>query len=220
MHLSSQSPFPTLREGILRIAAFPGFAPFSWRDGSLARGRDIVFLSRFARHHRLEPVVMFHGFDRLWELPGQGVSDVAASGISMRPECGGAIAWSRPYSEVRRSLLVRAEDAESVRGMQDVSRLSVVPHSAAHGHALAALPKTSDLAFIPSLAAGIEDLILGNTDAVGTGSISAHFHEAHHPGLAAIDVHEGLPPELISFAARAPLVVALDEFIIRHGAEY
>ncbi len=220
MHLSLQSPFPTLREGILRIAAFPGFAPFSWRDGNLARGRDIVFLRRFARLHGLEPVVMFHGFDRLWELPGQDVADVAASGISMRPGCDGAISWSRPYSEVRRTLLVRAGDTEVIHGMQDVQRMSVVPHSAAHQHALASLPKTSELAFIPSLASGIEDLILGNTDAVGTGSISAHFHAERHPGLAAVDVHEGLPPELISFAARAPLVKALDEFISYHGSEY
>lgn len=163
---------------------------------------------------------MFHGFDRLWELPGQGVADVAASGISMRPGCDGAISWSRPYSEVRRTLLVRAGDAEIMRGMQDVHRLSVVPHSAAHHHALASLPKTSEIAFIPTLEAGIEDLILGNTDAVGTGSISAHFHEARHPGLAAVDVHEGLPPELISFAARPSLTEALDTFIVRHGSEY
>lgn len=220
MHLSLHSTFSTLGEGILRIAAFPGFAPFSWRDGNLARGRDIVFLRRFARLHGLEPVVMFHGFDRLWELPGQGVADVAASGISMRPGCDGAISWSRPYSEVRRTLLVRAGDDEIIRGMQDVQRMSVVPHSAAHHHALQFLPKTSEIAFIPSLAAGIEDLILGNTDAVGTGSISAHFHAERHPGLAALDVHRGLPPELIAFASRAPLVKALDEFISHHGLEY
>ncbi len=118
MHLSLHSTFSTLAKGILRIAAFPGFAPFSWRDGSLARGRDIVFLRRFARLHGLEPVVMFHGFDRLWELPGQGVADVAASGISMRPACDGAIFWTRPYSEVRRTLLVRAGDTEVIHGMQ------------------------------------------------------------------------------------------------------
>ncbi len=220
MPLCFTSSFSTLEEGVLRIAAFPGFAPFSWHDGRVARGRDIVFLSRFARLNGLKPLVMFHGFDRLWELPGQGVADVAASGISLRPGCGGAISWSRPYSEVRRSLLVRAADAEMIRGIQDISRLSVVSHSAAHHQAQAVLPRTAELAFIPSLEAGIEDLILGNTDAVGTGSISAHFHVERHPGLAAIDVHEALPPELISFAVRAPLVNAIDEYIVRHGREY
>jgi ABC-type amino acid transport substrate-binding protein len=218
---SSYLSFSTLSSGTLRIAAFPGFAPFSWREGGEARGRDIVFLSRFALLHGLRPVVEFRGFDRLWELPGREEADIAASGISMRADCGErGVAWSRPYSEVRRTLLIRRADVETIRNIGDVPRMSVVSQSAADRHARDFLSKGAELTFITTLEEGIEDLVLGNTDAVGTGSVSAHFHIARHPGLAAVDVHGELPPELISFVARTPVLAALDDFIAHHRAWY
>lgn len=220
MQSFTHTSLSTLSSGRLRIAAFPGFAPFSWREGDRVYGRDIDFLALFASLHGLEPVVEFHDFDRLWELPSRQAADVAASGISMRPACNGGVTWSRPYSEVRRTLLVRAAEAEVIRGIRDVTRMSAVPGSAADWHARRFLPRKAELSFIANLEEGIEDLVLGNTDAVGTGSLSAHHHIAKHPGLAAVDVHGELPPELISFVARTPVLAALDDFIAHHGACY
>ena len=71
--------------------------------------------------------------------------------------------------------------------------MSVVPGSAADRHARGFLPWEAELAFIANLEEGIEDLELGNTDAVGEGSISAHYHVARYPGLVAVDVHGELP---------------------------
>jgi ABC-type amino acid transport substrate-binding protein len=220
MYFPSHSTNSTLIEGTLQIAAFPGFAPFAWREGGLAHGRDIAFLRRFAIAHGLVPIVTFHNFERLWELPAKDLADIAASGISLRSQKTPDIQWSEPYGAVRRTLLIRADEVEVIQNISDVRRLAVVPQSFAQQHAEAFLPDSSSLHFISSLENGIEDLLLGNIDAVGTGSVSARFQAARHPGLAILDVHGALPPELISFTTRPPLVSALDAFILRHRAEY
>lgn len=214
----SRPSLPTLERGVLRVAAFAGFAPFAWREGSTARGRDIAFLHHFAMTHGLRLVVDFHSFDRLWELPTRESADIAASGISLRRYI--PVAWTQPYSEVRRTLLIRTEDAESIRGMADLGRLAVVPRSAAEIHADETLPSRAALTFTPTLEHGIEDLLLGQIDAVGTGSISAQYHASRHPGLALVDVHADRSPEHISFATRPEILRPLDDFILRHSKRY
>ena len=217
-HFPTFPSLPTLAEGTLRIAAFRGFAPFAWHDGTAARGRDIAFLRHFAETNGLELVVDFHSFDRLWELPAQDTADIAAGGISLRRYI--PVAWTQPYSEVRRTLLIRLEDAERIRGMNDLGRLAVVPHSIAHTHAEETLAGHANLSFAPTLEHGIEDLLLGQIDALGTGSVSAEYHISRHPGLTLVDVHVDRAPEPISFATRPELVLALDAFIASYGGLY
>lgn len=214
---------PTLTSGTLRVAAFTGFAPFAWHDGTTARGRDITFLRRFASTHGLKLIVDFHRFNRLWELPAQNTADIAASGISLRPISPlqrAPVTWTRPYSEVRRTLLIRTEDADKLRSMADLGRLAVVPHSAAQTHAEETLSDSASLSFTSTLEHGIEDLLLGQIDALGTGSVSARHHASHHPGLAMVDVHANRAPEPISFATRPALVHALNAFIARYARQY
>jgi len=217
------STLPTLRSGVLTVAAFKGFAPFAWEEDGEARGRDIAFLRRFAEQHGLGFRVRFHDFDRLWEAPERGEADIAASGISLMPGKREAqVAWSRPYSEVRRTLLTRKDDA--IRGMTDLAgrSLSVVACSAAHDHAKQALPETANLRFCETLQEGIEDLLAGKTDAVGTGDVSARHHLTVREGMTAVDAHTGLPPEYITFAVRESdqLVRQLDTFIFENNSLY
>lgn len=217
------STFPTLRSGVLTVAAFKGFAPFAWEEDGEAKGRDIAFLRRFAEHHNLGFKVRFHDFDRLWEAPERGEADIAASGISLMPGKRAAqVAWSRPYSEVRRTLLTRKNDA--IRGMNDLTgrSLSVVACSAAHDHAKHALPEMAKLRFCETLQEGIEDLLAGKTDAVGTGDVSARHHLTVREGMTAIDAHTGLPSEYITFAVRQGdgLVDSVDDFILRNSELY
>lgn len=220
---SDVSALSTLRSGLLTVAAFKGFAPFSWEENGEARGRDIAFLRRFAEHHGLGFRVRFHDFDRLWEAPERGQADIAASGISLMPGKRAAqVAWSRPYSEVRRTLLTRKDD--SIRGMADLAgrSLSVVACSAAHEHAKQALPESANLRFCETLQEGIEDLLAGKTDAVGTGDISARHHLTVRDGMTAVDAHTGLPPEYITFAVRQgdDLVGQLDAYIQENIKRY
>ncbi len=211
----------TLNRGTLRVAAFQGFAPFAWKEGSEARGRDIAFLQRFATSQNLALSVDFHDFDRLWELPVDGRADIAASGISFMPEKRkSTVAWSAPYSEVRRTLLIRATDRARLRHMGDIKRLAVVACSAAHDHAKETLPASATLSYCDTLDRGIDDLLAGRVDAVGTGDVSARHHLTQRPGLAMLDVHDVRSPEYIAFAVRSPLLKSLNAFIATHAGEY
>lgn len=215
----------TLTNGSLRVAAFQGFAPFAWKEGTKARGRDIAFLQRFAESQSLSLDVEFHDFDRLWELPDQGKADIAASGISLRPnERKAPVAWSSPYSKVRRSILIRTEDKERIQEMADLAfaRLAVVACSAAHEHASETLPSSAELTYCETLERGIDDLLEGQVDAVGTGDVSARHHMSLRRGLSIVDVHESRGPEYISFAVRSSggLLERLNAFIASHATQY
>ena len=163
----------------------------------------------------------FHDFERLWELPVDGRTDIAASGISFMPEKRkSTVSWSAPYSKVRRTLLIRAADCSRILHMHDVKRLAVVACSAAHDHAKETLPASATLSYCDTLEHGINDLFAGRIDAVGTGNVSARHHLAQRPGLALVDVHDIRPPEYIAFAVRPALLNSLNTFIAAHAGEY
>lgn len=199
-----KSPVETMDPGLLRVAAFAGFPPFVWSDGGKVRGRDIRFLEEFATSLGLEVSVEFFGFSKLWEVPGRGLADVAASGLSLSMDRrGNEVSWTLPYSEVRRTAMIRAADRRRYRQIADFegSRFAVVPDSAADSHARKALPPGAELVFCTSLAEGVDRLLEGRVDAVGTGSVSASYHLGRHPGVASLDLHGAADePEFLAFA--------------------
>ncbi len=222
----AQKPRFAPKRRVLRVAAFAGFAPFAWSENGRPKGRDLAFLQRFATAEGLTLQVDFFGFDRLWEQPARGAADMAASGISLLSRTGrGNVAWTRPYANVRRTLLIRTEDRGRFRGWADFAhaRVAVVPGSAADSHARATRPSSAELTSCETLELGIEALLDGTVDAVGAGDISARHHlAAQADRLAMVDVHGGAPPEYVAFAVRRghPLLQRLNAFIRRAAALY
>ena len=196
----------TLRPGLLQVAAFAGFPPFVWRDGTRICGGDIRLLEEFAESQRLQLAIRFFGFEALWQRPGQGVADIAASGLSrLRHRSHSSVAWSTPYSEVRRTALLRREDETRFRHPADFrkSRFAVVPNSAADAHARRNLPAETQIIEVPSLEAGIQALQTGEVDALGTGSVSARYQMSRHSDLVALNLHTSKDAvEPIAFALR------------------
>ena len=227
MHAASgsKSRNSSVKTDVLRVAAFAGFAPFAWRENGRSHGRDLAFLRRFAAAEGLKLQVEFFGFDRLWEQPARGAADVAASGISRLPrERQAGVAWTQPYANVRRTLLIREADRGRFRAMADFrnARLAAVRGSAADSHALANKPAAAELTHCETLEQGIDALLAGQVDAVGTGDISARHHIARRDGLAMVDVHGSAPPEWVAFAVRRghPLLRRLNAFIRRASTLY
>ncbi len=225
MSFSSFAVAPdSLGPNVLRVGLFAGFAPFAWREAGRGwRGRDVTFLRRFAAREKLRLEFVESRFDRLWESPGAGAVDLAASGISRREAVPG-VAWSEPYAEVRRSLLVRRRDRARLHSLRDFggARMAAVAGSAAATHAAEHLPASATLTPCATLEAGIEDLLAGRVDAVGTGSVSAEHHAARRDGLGIVDVHADAPRERIVFALprSSPLRTRLNAFIAGHAHLY
>jgi polar amino acid transport system substrate-binding protein len=223
--LSRQLRLRTRQKPILKVGAFAGFAPFAWRENGEPQGRDLAFLRRFAANEGWDFQVEFFEFNRLWERPSLGQIDIAASGISRLARGRDAtVAWSRPYAEVRRTMLIRQDDSERFHQMKDLhgARLAAVPGSAADDHAIRTKPASAKLTYCETLEQGVDELLAGRVDAVGTGDISARHHVAHRDGLAAIDVHGAAPREYVAFSVRRhhPLLRRLNAFIAHAGAGY
>jgi ABC-type amino acid transport substrate-binding protein len=185
------------------------------------QGGDIAFLREFAAMHDLEVTITTFPFEGIWDLPGRDVVDVAASGISLTPDrMNSPSLWSQPYSAVRRSALIRSEDSHA--GYRHFERFSVVGESAAHSHALRHLPREATLQFTPSLEHGVESLLKGETDAVGTGSISAMHQATRNERLKVLDLHTDEDAlELLSFSIRREqsLLDAINGFITSKGSQ-
>jgi ABC-type amino acid transport substrate-binding protein len=216
----------TLVPGLLRLCISTAFPPvlFDDRDGRPA-GYDLTFLKEFAEERRLKLVYDRYPFDGLWLRPGRNECDIAAAGISMlASRAGEGVAWSKPYFDVQRTLLIREADAGTFKTMADFGGHSVgfVSNSMAEADARARAPKNTVLVNYTSAIEGLEDLKAGKIDAFGDGSITSAYFVNTNPGLMVIDAHSLAPKEGLAFPVRAAsgLLNQLDEYIEHNRDRY
>jgi ABC-type amino acid transport substrate-binding protein len=236
------TPPTTLVPGSLTVCTYGGFAPVCHRDAAGALvGLDVDFLARFADSLGLGFVAHERPFDGIWTLPGADACDIAGAGIMRRddrpPGPGGA--WSAPYFEVRRSLLVRAADQAAFddRGTLAGRRIVVTRGSTADIDARTRYPRCTIL-FVDEVARGQPDaqehivrglLARHEVDAFGEGDVSNRYlRDRYGPevpgGLALADVHPiaGMA-ESFNFIVReasAGLLARLDGFIRENRRSY
>lgn len=113
---SSSSDEPSavsvIEPGTLKVCLYPGFAPFSSKEGDTWVGWDVDYLQAFADTQglKLEPVEVAD-FNEIWMRPGRGECDLAGTGITMTPsrieQTGADAEWSSAYYSVARSFAVR-----------------------------------------------------------------------------------------------------------------
>jgi hypothetical protein len=130
--VGAAEPAPqTLEPGVLSVCLYPGFAPFSNRDGDgRFVGWDVDYLETFALSEGLlMRAVEMPDYIGIWEKPALGVCDIAASGISDTPErraASGGVVWSRHYYNVLRAFLVRSGDAHALESIDDLGGRTVI----------------------------------------------------------------------------------------------
>ncbi len=140
--------------------------------------------------------------------------DVACAGLSNFKDRD--TLWSEPYAEVRRSALILQANKPYLKEYKDFRRFAVVRGSAAHAHSLKHIPIGREIRFVSSIEEGIENLLDGIVEGVGTGSVSAHYQKKKWEMLDVIDLHQPTDyPEQIAFAVRNnPLLLhKLNHFI-------
>lgn len=122
----------TLEPGVLKVCLYPGFAPFVSKDEQGQwTGWDVSYLQDFAKREKLvfQPVEVAD-FNGIWNRPGQGECDIAASGISdtedRRKQTGDAVIWSHHYYRVVRSFAVRTLDRDKLNGIEDLRDKTVI----------------------------------------------------------------------------------------------
>jgi ABC-type amino acid transport substrate-binding protein len=141
--------------------------------------------------------------------------DMAAGGIGISRVRGGL--WSESYAQVRRSALIVGQNAPYIKTYRDIRTIGVVVRSAAHEHALKnASPKTK-IVGIEGVDQGVELLMNSDIEALGTGTISAHYQKKKWSMLEVIDLHnQGDFAEDIAFSVRDnPLLLhKINQFVL------
>jgi ABC-type amino acid transport substrate-binding protein len=229
----------TLVPGRLTLCTYGGFAPVCYRDadGKLI-GLDVAFLTAFAHEHDLHVGTIEQPFADIWKRPGQDLCDIAGAGVMERPErdVGNNGAWSDPYFEVKRSLLVRkADEAEFNDYVHLVGKKIVVTKgSTAETDARVRYGKCQIL-FVDDLFPDGKDvqarivhkiMAHDNADAFGEGDVSNDYlrNTYGHGTLALADVHpiKG-ERETFNFIVRrrsTGLLAALNTFIAANKDHY
>ncbi|BBK37965.1 amino acid ABC transporter substrate-binding protein [Allostella sp. ATCC 35155] len=215
----------TIVPGTLTVCASTAFRPVLYRDGQQLVGSDVVFLRAFAKSRNLELAFRDFPFDGIWLRPGRGECDLAAAGITdFASRHSAGVEWSKPYFTVLRTLLIRREQAGTLRTIADFPGRSIgfVTNSSADRDVRARAPQGAVLKGYGEAEAGIADLIAGRLDAFAEGSVTSDDFAARHPELAVIDAHSLVPAEGLAYPVRAEsgLLETLDAFIAANAATY
>jgi len=205
----------TNRKGILKLALFDGFAPFVYKEYGQIKGKDLEILAKFAQQEDLNVVYQFYPFEDIWKLPIEEDYDIACGGIS-KFWSRGAI-WSESYMEVRRSGVILRSNKPYIKSYNDIRKIGVVTGSAAHVHAKKHMEKGIVIE-VPNLDKGVEYLLDGHIEVLGTGSVSANHLKKKWEVLDVIDLHQPSSDyvEEIAFSvADNPLLLhKLNQFIL------
>lgn len=107
--------------GVLRIGCEATYPPFTFRDAGEIVGYDVDLAAVMCASLGVEPEFV----DTQWSgvIPAlyAGRFDVIMSSMSYRKERLEKVAFSIPYAEASQALLIRAEDAETITSVTDLS---------------------------------------------------------------------------------------------------
>ena len=221
--MAGMSSFTCIAPDTLTVCTYAYFAPFSHVVDGRVVGSDISTLERFAWSHGYEVRFDVTDFPNIWERPGRGECDIAAAGIAAlsQRDPGSGARWSVPYAVVRRSLLVRRSEVDSLRSPRDFAGRTIVVTESSTADIDARVryaPIGANIvAALPAQEEMVRRLLDGEIDAYAGGDRSNLYLAASEPRVALVDVHPFEPPETLHFAVRHTdprLLEALNEFVI------
>jgi hypothetical protein len=108
----------TVEPGVLTVSAYAGFYPLAYKEadtrGNLIwKGFDVDFIRKFGEliGYKVK-FVEVATFKNIWDLPRQGISDLAIGGIAnsigpQGPRGGEETEWTLPYFYVNRSVIIK-----------------------------------------------------------------------------------------------------------------
>ncbi|MEM1050381.1 MAG: transporter substrate-binding domain-containing protein [Pseudomonadota bacterium] len=107
--------------GVLRIGCEATYPPFTFRDAGEIVGYDVDLAAVMCETLGVKPEFI----DTQWSgvIPAlyAGRFDVIMSSMSYRKERLEKVAFSIPYAEASQALLIRADDAETIKAVADLS---------------------------------------------------------------------------------------------------
>ena len=121
--------------GVLRVATEPYFPPQEFIDTSLSGqnkfiGSDMALARTLARYMGVELVIVPMEFSEVLPAVQEGYCDLAISALSYTPGRAAMVEFSKGYffaeDNAGSGLIIRAEDAEEIRGAEDLKGRDIV----------------------------------------------------------------------------------------------
>ena len=184
----------TVTKGKLTVATSPDFAPYEFyaigEDGTpVLAGFDVALANYIANYMGLELEIVPMDFDGVLSELAMGNVDLGLAGLSPDPARVDAMDFSDIYYQGGQSLVVIADNADSIQSFDDVNKpemsvgaqIGSIQMDLANEYTpdadIVALPKVTDL---------ISELIGGKLDAAFIETAVAESYKANYPELVLV----------------------------------
>ncbi len=107
--------------GVLQIGCEATYPPFTFRDAGEIVGYDVDLAALMCASLGVEPQFVDTQWSGIIPALYAGRFDVIMSSMSYRKERLKKVAFSIPYAEASQALLIRADDADTITSVQDMS---------------------------------------------------------------------------------------------------
>ena len=191
---ANASGVETVTKGKLTVATSPDFAPYEFyaigEDGTpVLAGFDVALANYIANYMGLELEIVPMDFDGVLSELAMGNVDLGLAGLSPDPARADAMDFSDIYYQGGQSLVVIADNADSIQSFDDVNKpemsvgaqIGSIQMDLANEYTpdadIVALPKVTDL---------ISELIGGKLDAAFIETAVAESYKTNYPELTLV----------------------------------
>ena len=191
---ANASGVETVTKGKLTVATSPDFAPYEFyaigEDGTpVLAGFDVALANYIANYMGLELEIVPMDFDGVLSELAMGNVDLGLAGLSPDPARADAMDFSDIYYQGGQSLVVIADNADSIQSFDDVNKpemsvgaqIGSIQMDLANEYTpdadIVALPKVTDL---------ISELIGGKLDAAFIEAAVAESYKTNYPELVLV----------------------------------
>lgn len=191
---ANASGVETVTKGKLTVATSPDFAPYEFyaigEDGTpVLAGFDVALANYIANYMGLELEIVPMDFDGVLSELAMGNVDLGLAGLSPDPARADAMDFSDIYYQGGQSLVVIADNADSIQSFDDVNKpemsvgaqIGSIQMDLANEYTpdadIVALPKVTDL---------ISELIGGKLDAAFIETAVAESYKTNYPELVLV----------------------------------
>lgn len=180
-----------LARGVLRVGTTGDYKPFSYRDptSGLMLGVEAEMADQLAQALGIKLEFVATSWPRLMQDLADDRFDIAMSGISIDLERQKRAVFSVPYLRDGKTPIVRCEDQERFRTLEQIdrseTRLIVNPGGTNERFARRNLKKAV-ITVYPDNVGIFDQIVVGNADVMITDAIEARLQERLRPQLCAL----------------------------------
>ena len=178
--------------GVLRVATEPYFPPQEFIDPTLTGqeryvGSDMSLARVLARRMGVDLVIVPMEFTEVLNAVREGYCDLAISALSYTPGRAATVELSKGYFYAEESLgsalLIRAEDAEAIKGVEDLKGRDIVAQGGSLQEMLMAenVLDYHEFRRLPSMQEVYDAVANGEADAAMADASSAQFYVENNP---------------------------------------